>query len=62
MRVVANRLTRSGALKLDVPLYEGADGIRAALLRAGRTPDDDSIFFEVTQSLIPDWSVVADDQ
>jgi hypothetical protein len=40
--------------KWDVSLYESADGIRTALVRAGRTPDDDSILFEATRSLISD--------
>ncbi|GAB3914446.1 hypothetical protein ACFQ1S_00615 [Kibdelosporangium lantanae] len=40
--------------KWDVSLYESADGIRASLVWAGRTPDDDSILFEATHSLISD--------
>jgi hypothetical protein len=40
--------------KWDVSLYESADGIRAALLRAGRAPDDDSILADATGSLLTD--------
>lgn len=40
--------------KWDVSLYESADGIRAALTQAGRVPDDDSILFEATHSLVRD--------
>ena len=40
--------------KWDVSLYESADGIRAALTRAGRSVDDDSILFEATHSLVLD--------
>jgi hypothetical protein len=41
--------------KWDVSLYESAEGIRAALTRAGRRPfDDDSILFDATYSLVLD--------
>src|SRR5216683_5871065 len=40
--------------KWDVSLYESADGIRAALTRAGRSVDNDSILFEATRSLVLD--------
>ncbi len=40
--------------KWDASLYESADGIRAALARAGRSTDDDSILFEATRNLILD--------
>jgi hypothetical protein len=40
--------------KWAVSLYESADGIRAALTRAGRPVDDDSILFEATRSLVLD--------
>jgi hypothetical protein len=41
--------------KWDVSLYESADGIRTAIMRAGKLPvDDDSILFEATGSLVLD--------
>jgi len=41
--------------KWDVSRYESADGIRAALTRAGKLPvDDDAIVFEATHSLVHD--------
>jgi hypothetical protein len=40
--------------KWDVSLYESRDGIVAALRRAGRPFDDDSILFEATRSLLRD--------
>src|SRR6266516_3760215 len=40
--------------KWDVSLYESAGGIRAALARAGRSVDDDSILFEATSNLVLD--------
>jgi hypothetical protein len=40
--------------KWDVSFYESAEGIRAALTRAGRPLDDDSILFEATHSLVLD--------
>src|SRR5260370_13654575 len=40
--------------KWDVSLYESVDGIRAALTRAGKSADDDSILFEATHSLVLD--------
>jgi hypothetical protein len=40
--------------KWDVSFYESAEGIRAALTRAGRPLDDNSILFEATQSLVLD--------
>jgi hypothetical protein len=40
--------------KWDIPLYESADGIAAALRRAGRPSDDDSILFDATHTLLPD--------
>ncbi|MGV9368018.1 hypothetical protein [Amycolatopsis sp. NPDC003731] len=40
--------------KWDVSLYESADGIRAALVRAGQPVDDDAIIYEATRSLLAD--------
>src|SRR6266511_6060624 len=40
--------------KQDVSLYESADDIAAALRRAGRPVDDDSIVADATHSLLPD--------
>jgi hypothetical protein len=38
----------------DVARYESAPGITAGLIRAGRTPDDDTTLFEATHSLLRD--------
>ena len=40
--------------KWDISRYESADGIAAALRRAGRPFDDDSILFDATHTLLPD--------
>jgi hypothetical protein len=40
--------------RLDHSLYESADAVRAALVRAGRRTGDDSVVFHVTDSLLRD--------
>ncbi|WP_410671957.1 hypothetical protein [Amycolatopsis sp. cmx-4-68] len=40
--------------KWDVSLYESAEGIRAAMARAGKPLDDDAILYEATRSLLAD--------
>jgi hypothetical protein len=40
--------------KWDLSRYESADGIAAALRRAGHPADDDSILFDATHTLLPD--------